>query len=246
LGEKQILGQVKTAVERAQNKALFTRSFNILSNIAIRTGKKAQSETDISFGGSSVSWAAVVMAENLLGGLQGKSFLIIGAGKMGEMAISQIHAKGVNKIYLMNRTQETAESMANKYNGIPVAFSDIKEILTEVDACVCSVDAPHYVLEKSTVQKVMALRNNRDLILIDISMPRNIDPQTASIEHVHLSHIDDLKKVVNETMRKRQASVSAVQEIIENKLNEFYAKLSKTQDPFSAEQAPLVNSEFNL
>ena len=144
LGEKQILGQVKSAVERAQSKGMFTKTFNILSNIAIRTGKKAQNETDISFGGSSVSWAAVVMAEELLGSLNEKSFLIIGAGKMGEMAINQLHAKGASKIYLMNRTQENAEAVAKRYSGIPAAFPDIKEILTEVDVCVCSVGAPHY------------------------------------------------------------------------------------------------------
>ena len=242
LGERQILGQVKTAVERAQGKGMFTKTFNILSNIAIRTGKKAQTETDISFGGSSVSWAALMMAEELLGNLKGKSFLIIGAGKMGEMAIGQIHSKGVSKIYLMNRTHETAEALASQYQGIPVAFSDIKEILTEVDVGVCSVGAPHYILEKSTVQKVMTLRNDRKLILLDISMPRNIDPQVATLQHVHLSCIDDLRQVVGETMRKRQAAVRVVEGIIRNKLNEFYEKLGKAQHPLS--QPPLVDSEI--
>lgn len=244
LGEKQILGQVKAAVERARNRTMFTKTFNILSNIAIRTGKKAQAETDISFGGSSISWAAVIMAQGLLGDLRGKKFLIIGAGKMGEMAISQIHSKGVSKIYLMNRTQETAEAMANKYQGIPAAFSDIKEILTEVDVCVCSVGAPHYILEKSTIQKVMALRNNQKLILLDISMPRNIDPQVAAIENVYLSCIDDLENVVAETMRKRQASLSAVEQIIEAKLNKFYEKLNKVQDPRLAFPTPQVGSKI--
>ncbi len=236
LGEKQILGQVKTAVERSRQKAMFSRYFNILSNIAIRTAKKAQSETQISCGGSSVSWAAIALAERLLSTLQGKSILVIGAGKMGELALQQIRTKGVDKIYLMSRTGSTAQSLAETCGGIAVSFCDIKETLADVDLCVCSAGAPHYILDRKTIEKVMALRENRKLILIDISMPRNIEPQAAGVEGVFLSHLDDLQKVVQENKTKREAAIQDVERIIENKLAEFYKKLEKL-DHWNAEDS---------
>ncbi|OGX27847.1 MAG: glutamyl-tRNA reductase [Omnitrophica WOR_2 bacterium RIFCSPHIGHO2_01_FULL_48_9] len=237
IGEKQILGQIKSAFEKAQEKTMFGKDFNILSNIAIRAGKKAQSETDISYGGSSVSWAAMVHAEKTLGTLEDKSVLIIGAGKMSELAVGQINSKGVKKIYLMNRTQEKAQNLSEKYSCIPSAFSEIKEILAEVDICICSVGAPHYILDRELVAKVLAHRQERRLIFIDISMPRNIDPQVATLDNVSLSHIDDLEKVVAETMRIRQAAIGKVEEIIENKLREYYQKINKIK-----EMPPVANS----
>ncbi len=238
LGEKQIIGQVKSSVDRAREMKMLDRHFNILSNVAIRTAKKAQTDTEISHGGSSISWAAMTMAENLLGTLEGKSILIIGAGKMGELTLEQIRNKGVKNIYLMNRTGSAAQSLAEAHNGIPVSFDEIKETLAEVDVCVCAASAPHYILEKKGVEKVMTLKRDRKLILIDISMPRNIDPQVASIESVYLSCIDDLDRVVNENMRKRQSAVSAVESIITQKLHEYYEKLSKLKDNDFTPQTP--------
>ena len=230
LGEKQIIGQVKTALERARAKGMFGRHFNILSNIAIRTAKKAQSETQISFGGSSVSWAAMAMAEQVLGTLERKSILIIGAGKMGELALSQIRNKGVKNIYVMNRTGEAAQTLAESCGAIAVSFMDIKEILSEVDVCVCAASAPHYILDRKTIEKIMPLRRGRKLVLVDISMPRNIDPLAGSVDQVFLSTIDDLNKVVGENMVKRQTAVLSVEQIIDRQLTVFDEELKKLKD----------------
>lgn len=240
VGEKQIIGQVKTAVERARAKGMFGRYFNILFNIAIRTAKKAQTETQISYGGSSISWAAMTMAEEVLGTLEGKSILIIGAGKMGELALNQIRNKGVKNIYVMNRTGESAQALAKICQATAVSFMDIKETLTEVDVCVCAAGAPHYVLDLTIIEKVMNLRQNRKLILIDISMPRNIDPQVADLPHVFLSCIDDLNQVVTETMIKRQSAVELVEKIIDRQLGIFNEKLSKLKanNPSRISSAP--------
>ncbi len=227
LGERQILGQVKEAVERARSRMMLATGFNILSNVIIRAGKKAQTETDIGYGGSSISWAAIAMAEKCLGSLANKSLLVLGAGKMSELALQQVHMKGLQNLFVMNRTQTTGEDLAKRYQGIPVSFYDVKEILGQVDVCICSVGAPHYILDRLLVEKVMELRNQRRLILIDISMPRNIDPQVAKIKDVYLAHIDDLEKVVEETMRKRSEAVACVEAIIEEKVREFYRKLEK-------------------
>ncbi len=230
LGEKQIIGQVKLAVERSRERHMLSRYFNIFSNLAIRAAKKAQSETDISFGGSSVSWAAMVKAEEELGTLNQKSILIIGAGKMGALTIDQLRDKGPKNIYLMNRTGSAAQALAQTCNGIPVSFEDIKEVLTEVDICICAADAPHYILDQKMIEKIMRLRNQRDLLLIDISMPRNIDPAVASVPAATLLCIDDLDQVVSENLRKREAAVYDVNRIIEEKLAHFEQKLTKLHE----------------
>lgn len=227
LGEKQILGQAKSAIENAHKKGMLSRDFNVLTNLVIRAGKKAQSETQISFGGSSVSWAAIVKAEEVLGTLEGKSILIIGAGKMSELAVGQIQNRGFKKLYLMNRTGTNAENLAQKYGGEVVSFYEMRDVLSEVDICICSAGAPHYILEKAPVEKIMALRNNRTLIFIDISMPRNIDPKVSEVSGVHLYEIDDLNKVVDSNMKVRESAVPEVEQIVANKLSEFYQKLSK-------------------
>ena len=242
LGEKQILGQIKTAVERSRALGLLSKYFNILTNVAIRTGKKAQTDTDISYGGSSISWAAIEMAQQTLGTLEGKSVLVIGAGKMGELALNNLHNRSVAKIYLMNRTGEKAENLAQLYGGIAASFWDIKDILTEVDVCFCSVGAPHYILDQEKISQIMKLRQGRPLVLIDISMPRNIDPAVSQLPGVRLSSIDALDGVVQTNMKKRQESIAQVEVIISQKMSEFTQKWEKLQslsgsDFFEALQA---------
>ena len=229
LGEKQILGQVKHSVERAREAGTLSRYFNILTNLAVRTGKKAQNETAICHGGSSISWAAIEMAEKAAGNLQDKSVLVIGAGKMGEIALNHLHDLGVKKIFLMNRTGEKAELLATQYNGIAASFWNIKEILSEVDICFCAVGAPHYILDKEKITDIMKMRQGRKLVLIDISMPRNIDPEVKNLPGVHLSSIDDLHEVVDNTMKKRESAIQEVEAIITQKILEFNDKISKLQ-----------------
>ena len=230
LGEKQILGQIKHAVERARESGTLSRYFNILTNLAIRTGKKAQHETAISNGGSSISWAAIEMAKKAAGNLQDKSVLVIGAGKMGEIALNRLHDLGVNKIFLMNRTGEKAQQLATRYNGVAASFWNIKEILSEVDICFCAVGAPHYILDKEKIVNIMEIRQGRKLVLIDISMPRNIDPEVKTVGSVHLSSIDDLHEVVDTSMKKRENALQEVENIISQKILEFNDKISKLQN----------------
>ncbi len=235
IGEKQILGQVKKAFEKARERGVLAKEFNILANITIRAGKKAQTETAISFGGSSVSWAAVMMAEQVLGELRNRSILIIGAGKMSELAVGQISSKGFKHLYLMNRTPCNAEVLVNKYGGEVVAFCDIKELLTKVDICICSADAPHYVVEFEAIEKILPERTNKKLVLIDISMPRNIDPKISTLPDVELFHIDDLNKPIEENIKKRYAAVIDVEKILRAKLSEYFEKIEKIKELASAD-----------
>lgn len=230
LGERQIFGQMKSAFEKAQKRGFFTKGFNLLSNQAIRVGKKAQNETQIGDGGSSVSWAAITKAEKYLGTLKDKKVLMIGAGKMSKLAVGQISNRGFEKLYVMNRTMEHAQALASVFNAEVASFCDIKETLSSVDLCICSSSAPHYILDRETVAKVMALREDRQLIFMDISMPRNLDPKIAELDNVVLYHIDDLETVVKENKLKRQAAVMAVEEIIDEKLADYYNRLNKSAE----------------
>lgn len=228
IGEKQILGQVKNAFENARHKAMFSKKFNILSNLALRAAKKAHTETQISLGGSSVSWAAIAKAEEVLGTLEGKSALLIGAGEMGKLTAEQVQSKRFRKIYVMNRTEANAKTVADAYGGEAVGFMEIKDVLSEVDLCVCSSGAPHYILEKRTVEKIMPLRNNRPLLFIDISMPRNIDPDVNQVSGVSLYAIDDLNQVVESNLKMREAAIYEVEAIIVQKMQEYYKKMYST------------------
>ncbi len=226
-GEKQILGQLKTAVDLARAEGMLARAFNLLSAVAIRTGKKAQHETAIGSGGVSVSWAAVNAAQRFFGTLKGREVLIIGAGKMAGLAANHFQNKEVGRIYVMNRSQDNADALVEKFNGTRVSFWDMKEVLGRVDVCICSAGAPHYLVEKDVVQKTMVGRTGKPLVCVDISIPRNIDPGVGGLAGVSLITVDDLGDIVNETMQRRSGAFTKVDGIINQKVDEFYCKIAK-------------------
>jgi len=234
IGEKQILGQVKAAFERARKWSVLSKPFNILSNLALRTGKKAHQETEISIGGASVSWAAIAKAEQDLGILTDKSILLIGAGEMGKLAVEQISNKGFKKIFLINRTHDIAIQFAEKFGGEAIPFSDMKDALAQVDLCICSAGAPHYIVDHDTVAKIMRNRL-QPIVFVDISMPRNLDPKIREIANVKIYDIDHLDSVVEENLLRRQNALRDVEGIIAAKLSEYYLKLQKNLDNNSPE-----------
>lgn len=225
LGEKQILGQVKKIFEVSKSKGMSSTFFNVLGNIVIKAGKKAQAETNIGFGGSSVSWAAIVKAEKELGTLKGMSVLMIGAGKMSKLTVGHINNRGFSKLYLMSRTHCIAEQMASDFNGEAIPFSEIKDILNEIDLCICASSAPHYILEYETVLR--SIKKEKKRVFIDISMPRNIDPMVAEIKNTVVYDIDHLDSYVESNMREREKSIVDVKEIIRSKLLDFEHKIDK-------------------
>ena len=121
-------------------------------------------------------------------------------------------------------------NLAARYNGVAASFWNIKEILSEVDICFCAVGAPHYILDREKIANIMEIRKGRKLVLIDISMPRNIDPEIKTLPQVHLSSIDDLHEVVDNSMKKRESAIQEVEGIISQKIVEFNGKISKLQN----------------
>lgn len=228
LGEKQILGQIKEAVGVSREKGLMDKTLNILTNYVLETGKKARQDTQIDFGGMSVSAAAVSTAQAMLGSLQDKSVLVVGSGKMGALALNYLHQKKAKKIYLMNRTLENAAALAQEVKAEVVPFWNMKEVLAEVDVCICSSGAPHYLITKDLMENVASARQT-PVILIDISMPRNIDPAVAGVSGVTLVELDDLDKVIERTVLTRQDAVKEVAALIIRKREEFYNAMGKIE-----------------
>lgn len=226
LGEKQILGQIKKAIDMSREAGMMAKEFNLLSNIVIRVGKKAQNETQIGCGGASVSWAAVQLAEKALGSIAQKSILIVGAGKMSELTAAQLVKKGVREPYVVNRTRHRAESLAARIGGRAHSYLDMYKILCRVDLCIVSASAPSYILRPETMRPIMQKRQEKELVCIDISTPRNIAPGVGDLNGVTLYKIDDLSAIVGHNLQRRQAAVTDVERMIENKLREYQQKRS--------------------
>lgn len=228
VGEKQILGQVKKSIATAREKNTLDRFTNILQQVLIRTGKLAQTQSQISVGGSSISWAAVELMHKKMGTLEGKRVLLLGSGKMGGLLVRNLKQHKVGSIYIMNRTIERAKKVAETIKeGTVLPFSHIKEALLQVDLCFCSAGAPHYLIEKETVIEAMKSRPEMPLFFCDLSVPRNIDPRIAQVSGVELLEMDDLKEVVEHNMKLRKKAVSEVLRLIDRKLSEFLTKLGR-------------------
>jgi len=226
LGEKQILGQVKASFEKARCAGCLDSFLNLLSQKVLQAAKSARHETDISIGGGSVGWAGVKIAEKWLGTLKGSDILIMGAGKMGELAAGHLQRRSPKSIKVMNRTQENAQPLIEKTGGTYVPYFDLPKILPEIDVCLCAVGAPHLLITKDLIEEVVE-HCRKPLILIDISMPRNIDPQIKDLQGVKLFCIDDLSALVSDNMEKRRGAVESVENLIDKKESAFYSSLDK-------------------
>ena len=231
LGEKQILAQIKDAFDLSYHKGMMGRTFNILTNFVLQTGRKARRETEIDHGGVSISWAAVAIAQETLGTLQNKAVLILGSGKMSSLAVTHLKQKGVGRVLVMNRTLSKAVELAQCCQGTAMPFWRIKEVLETVDVCICSTGSPHYLIDRDLVEKVMSSRPQRQLVCVDISVPRNIAPAVASIKNTFLFSVDDLDKAVEGNIKKRLLSIDGVERIIEDKVEEFYQTLQRRHKP---------------
>jgi len=227
LGEKQILGQLKDSVDLSRRMGMLAKTFNILTHIAVRTGKKARSETQIDAGGSSVSWAAIVKAQKELETLEGRTVLMIGTGKMGKIAVRHLRASGAARIYIVNRTLETARSLADECSASAVPYWELESVMRDVDVCLCSAGAPHYLIEKEIIEKTMSARPDRKLVCVDISVPRNISPEVGSVNNVTLITIDELDEVMADTMNRRLEAVEDVTMIVREKIDVFFNALHK-------------------
>ncbi len=221
LGETQILGQVKHAFLVAQDYHISGTIFNQLFKQAITVAKRSHKETEIGENAVSISYAAVELAKKIFGNLQQKSVAILGAGKMGELAVKNLHGSGVHHISVINRTKSKAEEVAQKFKGDAYSLDQLNHVLLNTDILIASTGAAGYVLQESEVQNIMKQRNGKPLFLMDIAVPRDIDPSINNIEGAFLYDIDDLQGGVEANLEARKEIATEIEAFIAAEMNEY-------------------------
>ncbi len=221
LGENQILGQVKRAYTLAQEARTTGPILDKLFPWALKVGKEARSDTHINQGASSVSAAAIELAQHIFGDLKGRRVMILGAGKMSEKSLVLLVNAGVERITVANRTLARAQEMAERCGGHAVPFEDLDRALEDVDVLISSTGAPHYVVGRERLRRVMSARRGRPLFLVDIAVPRDIEPSCEDLTNVYLYNIDDLQQVVAENLARRHKEVQAVLAIVSRETSAF-------------------------
>ena len=221
LGETQILGQVRTSFLLAQENQTIGTIFNQLFKQVITLAKRSHSETDIGANAVSVSYAAVELAKKIFGDLQSKHVLILGAGKMGELAVQNLHGSGVGKVTVMNRTLQKAEELADRFNGRAKSMNELQCGLVEADILISSTGAKDFVITKDMMAVVEKMRKGRPLFMVDIAVPRDIDPLLAELDSVFLYDIDDLQGIVDANMQERKVAAMEIELMIEEEIVQF-------------------------
>lgn len=221
VGEPQILGQLKDAFELALDKKTTGILLNKLMKKAISVAKKVRTETKIAENAVSISFAAVELAKKIFTDLSKRAFMLLGAGEMAELAARHLITNGVKEVMVANRTYERACDLAQEFNGRSVKFEEFIHEMVHADIVICSTGAPDYILRKNEMHKVMKERKQRQVFLIDISVPRNIDPEINGLENVYLYNIDDLQGVVDANMSERQQEAEKAEKIVEDEIETF-------------------------
>ena len=228
MGEPQILGQVKDAYRRAVEYNTTGIILNRILHHAFRTAKRVRTETGIAGNAVSVSFAAVELAKKIFGNLKGKTILLIGAGEMSELAAKYLVNNAVDHILVANRTYEKALQMAEEFHGTAIEFDRLAEKIQEADIVISSTGASGYVITSSMIEAALRRRKNRLLFLIDIAVPRDIDPEAGNIDNVYLYNIDNLQNIVDENLKSRKREAERAEIIIEEevvKYREWYNAL---------------------
>ena len=239
IGEAQILGQIKKALVSARQAGALDARLEIILRGAIRAAKRTRHETGLGRRPVSVSHAAVAAAANLLGDLAGRHVLLLGAGEMSEVALRLLHKKQIGQIYLASRTFDRADQVAQPLGGQAVPFDAIGDIIAEVDIILSSSSAPHTVLDAAQVETFQSHRGGRPLLIIDMAVPRDVEPQVGYLSGVHLLNIDDLQTIAQANREERGAWVPAAETIVDEELRATCVALD------ARESAPTVKALVN-
>ncbi|MEC0666676.1 glutamyl-tRNA reductase [Priestia flexa] len=221
VGETQILGQVRSSFLLAQQNQTIGTVFNQLFKQAITLAKRAHSETEIGANAVSVSYAAVELAKKIFGDLSSKHMLILGAGKMGELALQNLYGSGAQKVTVVNRTFEKAEELAKRFSGQAKQLNELRCALIEADILISSTGASTFVVSKDMMKQVERMRKGRPLFMVDIAVPRDLDPALAELDSVFLYDIDDLQGIVDANLQERKKAAETIELMIEAEIVDF-------------------------
>jgi glutamyl-tRNA reductase len=221
VGEPQILGQLKDAFDYALKKKSTSVLLNRLMKKAISVAKRVRTETKIGENAVSISFAAVELAKKIFEDLSSKTFMLIGAGEMAELAAKHLIDNGVKDVLVTNRTFERAEELAREFHGKAVGFETFLDELVHTDIVICSTGAPNYIIVKDHMNRIMKHRKNKPVFIIDISVPRNIDPGINDLDNIYLYDIDDLQGVVNTNIEERNKEAEKAEHIVDEEVEAF-------------------------
>lgn len=227
LGETEITGQVKQAYHNAHAAGLTGAVLNRLFQTALQTAKEIRTDTQIGRGAISVGSAAVEMAEKIFGAdLANQTIMIIGAGKMGEGCVRHLAKKGNRTVLVANRSLARAETLAAEFGGRALGMPDCLSAMVEADIVVSSTGSSELILQRADLEGVMRARRNRRLVLIDIAVPRDIDPGVQAVPGVFLYNIDDLEALVGENVRQREQELARCQALVAARTTELMARFA--------------------
>lgn len=221
LGEPQILGQVKTAFQTACDCGTVGKLLGRLFQHTFSVAKQVRTDTAIGSSPVSIAFAAVSLARQIFSDLTNQTALLIGAGETIELAARHLRQHQLGRIIVANRTIERAHALAEEFNGYAIGLTEIADHLAEADIVISSTASPLPVLGKGTVERALKKRKHRPIFMVDIAVPRDIEPEVSELNDVYLYTVDDLQGVVNEGLKSRQEAASQAEEIIEIHTEEF-------------------------
>jgi glutamyl-tRNA reductase len=222
VGESQILGQVKEAYAVALDAGTLGPVLQRAVPRAFALAKRVRTETDVAKSSASIASAAVDLAAQIFGKLDGRRVLVIGAGKMGDLSARHLKAAGIAELSVVNRTQARAVELAEKLGGTAAPWDDLDRLLTKVDIVLCSTGAAEPILRKDRVAKAMRARKGRWLFFIDIAVPRDVDPEVGSVENVYLYDVDALERVVAQNRAQRAGEAEEAEAMVETELKRYH------------------------
>ena len=234
LGEPQILGQVKEAYRLASAAGTIGSGLSPLLDRAFAVAKRVRSETGISNSAVSISYAAVELARKIFGDLSGKTVMIIGASKMGELAAKHLRRNGVASVLVTNRTFEKAVEIAKIFEGAAIPFEHFSDHIDRADIVISSTGAPHFIITRQLAEQVIRNRRNNPVFFIDIAVPRDVDPSVNDIDNAFVYDIDDLQQVIDSNMKERMKEAGRAEEIVDREVQAFCTRMQ------SREVAPTI------
>ncbi len=221
VGEPQIGGQVRSAFLASRERGALDSFLSQVFDQTMRVAKKVRTDTGIGEHAVSVPFAAVELAKKIFGDLHGLQVLLLGAGDMGELTAEHLSAFGLEQIFVANRSHDRAIELAERFHGQAVKFEGIEPYLATCDIVIASTAAPHFVIECDHVERALSTRRRRNLFLIDLSVPRNIDPSIAAIDGAYLYNVDDLQQVADGNRELRQQKAQEAEQIVDREVDTF-------------------------
>jgi len=225
VGESQILGQVKESYTVAREVGAVSGSLDTLIQRAFTVAKKVRSETQIGSSSVSIASVAVDLARKIFGTLQGKTVLLVGAGKMSELAARHLIQQGASKILVANRTQERAEKIAAQFSGEVIPFDALYDQAARADIVITSTGAPQKLFERTHGQRFLHIRRNRPMFFIDIAVPRDVDPSMNTVEGCFVYDIDDLQQVAAANLANRSKEAAAAETIVTREVDKYQQRV---------------------